>query len=287
MNDASPFAPAKHRPQVLPGYCAECLREQTLRGEPAHLRAEWALAFLTHCPQHRGLLRFCCHDCRELATLGWALGRGQPPTSGCRRCALRPEIVFLEPTSPWSRRQERVLGLEAALVAAVQGKQGDSRWLGAVRPMGFVRLVGDLLDMLGWPDARGGLLLLEHLQRGSCRAPEEVWRPLTTEAGAFGSLGRRDQFERLAGVVDLLEAAYGPGREARADANPFGCVYGPMSAVGRGEFLKRLQGWPARVRFKALAAAGFEGHPTRRARSRRGIRAGASETGRSGLLKTP
>jgi hypothetical protein len=71
---------------------------------------------------------------------------------------------------------------------------------------GFVRLVGDLLDILGWPDARGGLLLLEHLQQGSCRAPEAGWRPLTTEAEAFGSLGRREQFERLVGVVDLLGA---------------------------------------------------------------------------------
>jgi hypothetical protein len=24
--------------------------------EPAHLRAEWALALLTHCPQHRDVL---------------------------------------------------------------------------------------------------------------------------------------------------------------------------------------------------------------------------------------
>jgi hypothetical protein len=34
----------------------------------------------------------------------------------------------------------------------------------------FVRLVGELVEMLGWPDARGGFSLLEHLQRGSCRA---------------------------------------------------------------------------------------------------------------------
>jgi hypothetical protein len=43
--------------------------EQTLRGELAHLRAKWAPAFLTHCPQHRGLQRFCWPDCREPATM--------------------------------------------------------------------------------------------------------------------------------------------------------------------------------------------------------------------------
>jgi len=46
------FYDAKNRlipqPQILPGYCIHCLREQTQRGEPAHLRAEWTLAFLTH-----------------------------------------------------------------------------------------------------------------------------------------------------------------------------------------------------------------------------------------------
>jgi hypothetical protein len=109
--------------------------------------------------------------------------------------------------------------------------------------------------MLGWPDARRGSLLLEHLQRGSCRAPEPGGWPLLTEAEAFGSLGRREQFERLAGVVDLLGAASGPEGQPRAAANPFCCVYGPMSAAGRKEFLRRLQSWPARVRLKALGAA--------------------------------
>jgi len=77
----------------------------------------------------------------------------------------------------------------------------------------------------------------------------------STEAEAFGSVGRREQFERLAGVVDLLGAASGPEGQARSDANPFCRVYGPMSAAGRKEFLRRLQSWPARVRLKALAAA--------------------------------
>jgi hypothetical protein len=41
---------------------------------------------------------------------------------------------------------------------------------------------------------------------GFLPGPEAGWRPLTTEAEAFGSLGRREQFERLVGVVDLLGA---------------------------------------------------------------------------------
>jgi len=62
-----------------------------------------------------------------------------------------------------------------------------------------------------------GLLLLEHLQRVP-GAPEAGWRP-TTEAEAFASLGRREQFERLVGVVDLLGAGARPEGQARDDAN--------------------------------------------------------------------
>jgi hypothetical protein len=65
---------------------------------------------------------------------------------------------------------------------------------------------GELLDMLGWP---GSLL---------------------TEAEAFGSLGRREQFERLAGVVDLLGAA--SGSEGPAQADPV--LLRLRSDVGRG-----------------------------------------------------
>lgn len=46
-----------------------------------------------------------------------------------------------------------------------------------------------------------------------------------------------------------------PGEDKRrGDQNPFCCLYGPMSASGRGEFLERLQSWPERVRVKAMAA---------------------------------
>jgi hypothetical protein len=247
------------RPQLLPSYCAECLREQTQGGQPAHLRAEWALAFLTHCPRHRVGLWACCPDCREMASMGWGLGRGQPPTRGCGRCALRPGVAFLEPSPPWSPRQGRVLALEAALLGAVGGagrapRAPDPDWVGPVRPAAFVRLVRELLEMLGWPDARGGFCLLEHLQRGSCRAPERVGRPLPAGAEPFGALGRQGRFELLAGVVELLGIGSGPDPPpGRPD--PFGCLYGPMSASGQGKFLQRLKRWPERVRLKALAAA--------------------------------
>jgi hypothetical protein len=126
-HDPYPFYNAQYRqrlrPQLLPSYCAECLREQTRRGQPAHLRAEWALAFLTHCPRHRVGLWSCCPDCRDMASMGWGLGRGQPPTRGLP--ALRPAAL------------DRVFGGAAAFVeapragAGVGGRPvGGRRWGG-------------------------------------------------------------------------------------------------------------------------------------------------------------
>jgi TniQ len=262
-HDPYPFYNGQYRrifrPQLLPSYCAECLREQTQRGQPAHLRAEWALAFLTHCPRHRVGFWACCPDCRQVASMGWGLGRGQPPTRGCGRCALRPGIAFLEPSPPLSQPQGRVLALEAALLGAVGGagrapRAPDPDWVGPVRPAAFVRLVRELLEMLGWPDAHGGFCLREHLQRGSCGAPEQVGRPLPTGSELFGALGQPARFELLAGVVELLGIGSGP-EPPSGRPDPFGCLYGPMSTSGRGKFLQRLKRWPERVRLKALAAA--------------------------------
>ena len=103
-----------------------------------------------------------------------------------------------------------------------------------------------------WSAARGGFSLLEHLQRGSCHAADDVSRPLWSAGSeAFGMLGRQTRFELLAGVVELV----GTGEErSRGTQNPFCCVYGPMSAGARREFLQRLRSWPERVRVKALTA---------------------------------
>ncbi len=139
------FYDAKNRlipqPQILPGYCVHCLREQTQRGEPAHLRAEWTLAFLTHCPQHRDVLWSCCSDCRDVASLGWGLGRGQPPTKGLRAVCLAA--------------RDRVLGSATALVDA--GRAGAGVGDSAVGGGGFGRGSSTRCrSKVGWGSEAGG-----------------------------------------------------------------------------------------------------------------------------------
>ena len=158
-----------------------------------------------------------------------------------------------------STREERVLALEKALLTAVASeggaqRVGDPRWVGVVKPEDFVRLMGELMAMLSWPDACGGTHLLAHLQQGSCSAHAHVSGPLPLGSQAFGRLRRQERFCLLAGVVKLLGAGPWEEDQSRGDANPFCCVYGPMSASGRRKFLERLQSRPERVRVKALAA---------------------------------
>jgi hypothetical protein len=169
-----------------------------------------------------------------------------------------------------------VLALEAALLGAVGGPRSDPQapepgWVGPRGPADFVRAVGELIEMLGWPDARGGLYLREHLRQGSCSAPDYILRPLPAAPAEFGTLDRQGRFEVLAGVVELI--GFGTGKESRRGAlNPFCCLYGPMSASGRRKFLARLRGWPEPVRVKALAAVACFGSASK-APLRRGARA--------------
>jgi len=43
-----PGAEVASIPVAKPGMCTKCIAEQHIAGVPMHLRAEWALAFLTH-----------------------------------------------------------------------------------------------------------------------------------------------------------------------------------------------------------------------------------------------
>jgi hypothetical protein len=133
------------------------------------------LAFLTHCPQHRDVLWSCCSDCRDVASLGWGLGRGQPPTKGLRAVRLAARDRVLGSAAALVNAGRAGAGVGDGAVDAVASEGGaqrvaDPRWVGVVKPEDFVRLVGELMAMLSWPDACGSTHLLTHLQQGSCGA---------------------------------------------------------------------------------------------------------------------
>ena len=54
-----------------PGMCTKCIAEQHIAGVPMHLRAEWALAFLTHSPKHLRWLAISCRNCYRSGSGFW------------------------------------------------------------------------------------------------------------------------------------------------------------------------------------------------------------------------
>jgi hypothetical protein len=67
--------PLTLEPSVRLAFCAHCCREQCHRGEPVHIRAEWALAWLTHCPRHRTWLLNDCFRCMWTGVLDFTAAR--------------------------------------------------------------------------------------------------------------------------------------------------------------------------------------------------------------------
>src|SRR5208337_1377080 len=91
--------------------------------------------------------------------------------SAIKEVYLRPERPRLIDLWRAVRAQCLSLGLKPpayhTLQARVQqcdARVVDPRWVGVVKPEDFVRLVGELMAMLSWPDACGST----HLQQGSC-----------------------------------------------------------------------------------------------------------------------
>jgi hypothetical protein len=92
--------------------------------------------------------------------------------------------------------------------------------------------------MLGWPDARGGLVPAGAPAERFLQCAGLHFTASPAAPAEAGTLDRQGRFEVLAGVVELL--GLGTGKENRQGAiNPFCCLYGPMSASGRRKFLAR------------------------------------------------
>jgi hypothetical protein len=58
-------------PTVKPGGCRDCIAEQRAARVPGHLPAEWALAFLAHCPKHLQHLTIGCPNCNAIGRFGF------------------------------------------------------------------------------------------------------------------------------------------------------------------------------------------------------------------------
>jgi hypothetical protein len=145
-------------------FCPRCLDQQVKDGLPVHRRAEWALAFLTHCPQHQDEpLRhycLCCH--REEPR--WIITReGKDEEVQCRHCGTALSHWPRGTIDRFSPPLQLTLRLESTILRSLSGQAPDPFWVGNVDAETFANLVSDLFSLLAEPDRRGVLALADHL----------------------------------------------------------------------------------------------------------------------------
>ena len=125
-------APLTLDPALRLAFCALCLREQRDRGEPLHLRAEWSLAWLTHCPRHGTWLLNDCFHCMRADALDFTAARQQVLV--CRFCGASVDL-------PISARDalslDETFRLQRTLLAGARGYAVDADWVGPCRRAPF------------------------------------------------------------------------------------------------------------------------------------------------------
>ena len=126
-------------------FCPRCLHQQTKDGLPIHRRAEWTLAFLTHCPQHQDEpLRhycLCCH--REEPR--WIITReGKDEEVQCRHCGTALSHWPRGNIDRFSPPLQLTLRLEFTILRSLSGQAPDPYWIGNVDAETFANLASDL-----------------------------------------------------------------------------------------------------------------------------------------------
>jgi len=114
-------------------FCPRCLDQQVKDGLPVHRRAEWTLAFLTHCPQHQDEpLRhycLCCH--REEPR--WIITReGKDEEVQCRHCGTALSHWPRGTIDRFSPPLQLTLRLESTILRSLSGQAPDPFWVGNV-----------------------------------------------------------------------------------------------------------------------------------------------------------
>jgi len=263
LSCASPSAPM---PLFMPttrvesGSCIQCIRNQILRQEPAHLLAEWGLAFLTHCPKHAEFLHPSCSHC-----WGAIVPLSSPTlaklTLRCPRCGVPRE------NTPIRREMETalpsILSLEAAVLQAVRGQAADPVWAGHASTGTFLNMVEDLIWLLTHRWCGAGPILASRV--GS--APF-VWNSpisLCFKHPVFGHLGGLLQLMVMATLTQFLMGPRGftifkpepyPAAEGLA---VFPLRYEVLSMHELKFIMERSPAWPQAVRSRLAVISAWVG----------------------------
>ena len=145
-------------------FCPRCLHQQVKNGLPVHRRAEWTLAFLTHCPQHQDEpLRHYCLCCHREEPRWIVTREGEDEEVQCWHCGTALHHWPRENIERFSPSLQLTLRLESTLLRSLSGQAPDPFWVGNVDAETFANLAAELFALLAEPDRKGVLSLADHL----------------------------------------------------------------------------------------------------------------------------
>jgi hypothetical protein len=231
-------------PVLQLAFCGVCLREQQDRGEPLHIRAEWALAWLTHCPHHHTWLLNECWSCMRRDVLDFQVARRDPLR--CRFCSASVDVPIVPRASS---TLDDVFRLQRTLLACAQGRAVDPEWIGPCEPRVFLGLVRTLLILLASLDVRGTTVLAEHLLVSGGEFPR--LRRCRCRPWVLLSTGERGRL--LTAVVVVLR---GRGKRSGHHVDdPFRQLWPAMSTAQRDTLRRHARRWPPGIRRRVASAA--------------------------------
>jgi TniQ protein len=233
-------------PVLRLAFCCLCLREQRHRGEPLHIRAEWALAWLTHCPRHRTWLLNDCGRCIRSDVLDFPAARRARLV--CRFCSASVDVPVTARPSP---ALDEVFRFQRTLLACASGLPVEPEWVGPCAPGVFLGLSRDLLSLLASLDADGATVLAEYL-------PDRGWefprlRRCRCRPWVLLSIGER--LSLVSAVVALLR---GRGRRLRPGhraEDPFQQLWPAMTTAQRDTVRRQARRWPPPIRRRVVTAS--------------------------------
>ena len=230
-------SPGEPAIQLRRPFCVGCGEEQrTFRG-PTYIRAEWALAFRTHCPRHLTPLIDQCGSCRTITFPYWADGR-----FCCTQCHVTLKATH---TVADSSSLRAVVRLQETIHGCFLGKHPEPHWFGVVSASRFLHVVGELIRILLY-QASPGFVLADLL------VPDEFRRRYNVGGRfldpRFCSLPWFARFLVVTALNELV-LAFAPiavGRPAPrvAMGHLLNAFFGLLPSEQKADIFNRIDGWP-------------------------------------------
>ena len=247
---------------IVSAFCPECFHEQTATGRTGHLKAEWALAFVTRCFEHQLPLYRYCPWCGQDQPVHFPSHFPSHAAVECMYCQhpLTERRWTRRPPSP----EPGIAAWERAVVEMLAGAVPDPTWTGASTTRSCRALLTDLVWVLTTDeliDPSQGYALVDRIVADRFLPRHPYGEDFETPFYA------RPWTEREAVVSAILQILLGPeadrhvGRRTcwRKGTRQFQPFVEILRSIRRNpdRLWVRLRAWPVAMQDRAQAALAF------------------------------